>query len=107
MSAAIDTHQPLVTLQDLQYLPSFDAVKPARYWPCDLLSAFMLHMAAQGRAVNSSMMLGSREYALDQLARARLLNNPALDALAVQMTAYFDDAPLHAAVVLTAVSARQ
>lgn len=105
MSAAVHTNQPLVTLQELQRLPSFDAVKrPARYWPCDLLSAFMLQMAARGRAVNSSMMLGSRDYAMDQLTFARTLGDPALASLAAQMASYFDDAPVHAVTVLTGVS---
>lgn len=75
---------------------------PCRYWPCDLLSAFMLQMAAQGCSVNESMMLGSRDYAIEKLSHAHTLDDAKLRELAVRMFAYFDDEPVHAVSVLVA-----
>lgn len=80
------------------------APRPCRYWPCELLSAFMLQMAAQGCCVNESMMLGSRDYAIDKLSHAHTLNDAALRELAVRMFSYFDDEPVHAVSVLVAGS---
>ncbi len=78
-------------------LESWDPVSsPCRYWPCELLSAFMLHMAARGCSVNESMMLGSHDYALEKLNHAHTLNDDALRELAVKMFSYFDDEPCHA-----------
>jgi hypothetical protein len=77
---------------------------PCRYWPCELLSAFMLQMAAQGQCVNESMMLGSREYAMEKLTQARTLNDDTLRELALRMVAYFDDEPCHAVATLVAAS---
>ena len=48
----------------------FEALDSARYCPTRLLSAFALLMAGHGRCVNTTMMLGDREYAMWQLARA-------------------------------------
>lgn len=62
-----------------------------RYCPTQLLSAFALLMAGQGRAVCTSMMLGDREYAMWQLARAHTLANPELREVAARLFAYFDD----------------
>lgn len=70
--------------------------RSCRYWPCELLSAFMLQMATRGCSVNESMMLGSREYAIEKLSHAHTLNDEALRQLAVQMFSYFDDEPCHA-----------
>ncbi|APW44695.1 hypothetical protein [Rhodoferax saidenbachensis] len=77
---------------------------PCRYWPCELLSAFMLQMAAQGQCVNESMMLGSRPYAVEKLTQARTLDDANLRELAVRMVAYFDDEPSHAVATLVAAS---
>ena len=74
--------------------------QPCRYWPCELLSAFMLRMAARGCSVNESMMLGSRDYAIEKLTHAHTLNDEALRQLAVQMFSYFDDEPTHAVAAL-------
>lgn len=63
-----------------------------RYWPTELLATFTLLMAGHGRCVSSAMMLGDREYALWQLARAHTLDDERLRAVAVQLFAYFDDA---------------
>ena len=62
-----------------------------RYCPTQLLSAFALLMAGHGRAVNTSMMLGDREYAMWQLARAHTMNDPELRLVAAKLFAYFDD----------------
>ena len=66
----------------------FDA---ARYCPTELLGTFTLLMAGQGRCVSSAMMLGDREYAMWQLARAHTMNDDALRAVAVRLFSYFDD----------------
>ena len=63
-----------------------------RYAPTGLLSAFALLMAGHGRCVNTGMMLGDREYAMWQLARAHTLHDPDLRLVAAQLFAYFDDA---------------
>jgi len=61
-----------------------------RYCPTQLLSDFALLMAGHGRCVNTSMMLGDREYAMWQLACARALGDAALETLATRLFAYFD-----------------
>lgn len=63
-----------------------------RYWPTELLATFTLLMAGHGRCVSSAMMLGDREYALWQLARAHTMDDDRLREVAVQLFAYFDDA---------------
>lgn len=63
----------------------------ARYCPTRLLSAFALLMAGHGRCVCTSMMLGDREYAMWQLARAHTLDDPELREVAARLFAYFDD----------------
>lgn len=74
--------------------------QPAHYWPAELLAEFTLLMAAKGQCVNSSMMLGSREYAIDKLSSAHALDDDGLRVLAVQMFSYFDDEPCHAVAQL-------
>ncbi|MES2482695.1 MAG: hypothetical protein V4609_11915 [Pseudomonadota bacterium] len=64
-----------------------------RYWPSDMLYSFTLQMAARGFCVSASMMLGNREYALEQLAHAHTLNDEALRAMAVRLFTYFDAPP--------------
>lgn len=63
-----------------------------RYWPTELLATFTLLMAGHGRCVSSAMMLGDREYALWQLARAHTMDDDRLRSVAVQLFSYFDDA---------------
>jgi len=63
-----------------------------RYWPTELLATFTLLMAGHGRCVSSAMMLGDREYALWQLARAHTMDDDRLREVAVQLFSYFDDA---------------
>lgn len=61
------------------------------YCPARMLSAFALLMAGHGRCVNTSMMLGDREYAMWQLARAHTMGDPELREIAARLFAYFDD----------------
>ncbi|MBI2726956.1 MAG: hypothetical protein HYX42_11990 [Polaromonas sp.] len=86
-------------------LASPDSVaRPCRYWPCELLSAFMLQMAARGCSVNESMMLGSHDYAIEKLSYAHTLDDDVLRSLAVRMFSYFDDEPCHAVTQLVHAS---
>lgn len=73
-----------------------------RYCPTQLLSAFALLMAGHGRAVCTSMMLGDREYALAQLAKAHTITDSQLREIAARLFAYFDD---HAAPAPVSVRA--
>ncbi|KQT09560.1 hypothetical protein [Ramlibacter sp. Leaf400] len=71
----------------------FDLPKSSgRYCPTELLATFTLLMAGHGRCVSSSMMLGDREYAMWQLARAQTVADEELRRTAVRLFAYFDDA---------------
>lgn len=63
-----------------------------RYCPTQLLATFALLMSGHGRCVNTSMMLGDREYAMWQLARAHTVADPELREVAARLFAYFDDA---------------
>jgi len=67
-----------------------------RYCPTRLLSAFALLMAAHGWPICTSMMLGDREYAMWQLARAHTVHDAQLREVAARLFAYFDehDAPV-------------
>lgn len=109
-TAAVQGFAP--SLQDARFssspgpdaLNSLNSLGHCRYWPCELLSAFTLQMAAKGHAVNTSMMLGSREYAMEKLTQAHLLNDKKLGELSALMFEYFDDEPCHAAVALIELS---
>lgn len=68
-----------------------DSLAVAQYCPTELLGTFTLLMAGHGRCVSADMMLGDREYALWQLARAHTLADEPLRAVAVRLFAYFDD----------------
>jgi hypothetical protein len=80
----------------------FEALGDAsRYCPTELLGTFTLLMAGHGRCVSADMMLGDRDYALWQLARAHTMADEQLRAVAVRLFSYFDDprgwgAALHA-----------
>ncbi|HEY8048503.1 MAG TPA: hypothetical protein VIE63_04970 [Ramlibacter sp.] len=63
----------------------------ARYCPSQLLWAFALLMAGHARPVCTAMMLGDREYAMWQLARAHTLHDAQLREIAARLFAYFDD----------------
>jgi hypothetical protein len=69
----------------------FDSFDASRYCPTELLGTFTLLMAGQGRCVSAAMMLGDREYAMWQLARAHTLSDDTLRAVAVRLFTYFDD----------------
>jgi len=70
----------------------FDAGPEKPYCPTALLSAFTLLMAGHGRSISAAMMLGDREYAMWQLARAHTLDDPELRVVAARLFGYFDDA---------------
>ncbi len=80
------------------------AVSHAHYWPCELLNAFVLKMAATGHCVNTAMMLGHRPYALEQLAVARAIQDHSLNALALRLQAYFDVAAPQGCAVVAEIS---
>jgi hypothetical protein len=65
------------------------------YWPCELLRAFTLQMAAQGHCVNSDMMLGDASYARERLAVAHSSGDERLRELAVQLFSFFDAPSMH------------
>lgn len=67
--------------------PSFGT----RYCPTELLGVFTLLMAGHGRCVSSAMMLGDREYAIWQLAKAQALADPELRKVANRLFPYFDE----------------
>lgn len=62
------------------------------YCPIRLLCAFALLMSGHGHCINLSMMLGDREYAMWQLARAHTMGDAELREVAARLFAYFDDA---------------
>jgi hypothetical protein len=76
----------------------------AHYWPCELLNAFILKMAATGHCVNAAMMLGHRPYALEQLAVARAVQDERLNALALRLRTYFDAAAPHGCAVVAEIA---
>ncbi len=69
----------------------FEELDASRYCPTELLGTFTLLMAGQGRCVSADMMLGDREYAMWQLARAHTVADTQLRAVAVRLFSYFDD----------------
>ena len=69
----------------------FVEMDASRYCPTELLGTFTLLMAGHGRCVSSDMMLGDREYAMWQLARAHTMADDQLRAVAVLLFSYFDD----------------
>ncbi|HTH80041.1 MAG TPA: hypothetical protein VL593_13780 [Ramlibacter sp.] len=66
-------------------------VDETRYCPMHLLDAFALLMAGHGRSICTSMMLGDREYAMCQLARAHTLADAQLREIAARLFDYFHD----------------
>lgn len=67
------------------------------YWPCEVLDAFILQMAARGHCVNTAMMLGHPPYASEQLALARAHHDAQLDELVTRLCGYFTGASAPAA----------
>ena len=78
-------------LTSLDASDEFEVPDSTRYCPTQLLSAFALLMAGHGRGINTTMMLGDREYAMWQLARAHTLSDAELREVAAKLFAYFDD----------------
>lgn len=60
------------------------------YWPRSALQAFTLRMASHGLCVSSSMMLGDRRYALEQLSHAHALADEDLRGLAMALFRRFE-----------------
>jgi hypothetical protein len=80
-------------LTSLDASDEFDAMPDmTHYCPTQLLAAFSLLMAGHGRSISTAMMLGDREYAMWQLARAHTLDDPELRVVAARLFGYFDDA---------------
>lgn len=63
----------------------------SRYCPTELLGTFTLLMTSHGRCVSADLMLGDREYAMWQLARAHTMADDQLRAIALRLFSYFDD----------------
>ena len=79
------------TTASLDASDEFEPPDTARYCPSSLLSAFALLMGGHGRCINTAMMLGDREYAMWQLARAHTLGDPEVREVALRLFSYFDD----------------
>jgi hypothetical protein len=60
------------------------------YWPCELLHAFTLEMAARGICVHEAMMLGDADYARQKMSQASMLHDSAVDQLVLNMLDYFE-----------------
>ena len=81
-----------VTTRSLDASDEYDELTGSmRYCPTGLLAAFTLLMAGHGRCISTAMMLGDREYAMWQLARAHTLQDAELREVAAKLFAYFDD----------------
>jgi hypothetical protein len=89
--ASISLLQSSFTMRSLDASDEFDTLGAAHYCPTRLLSAFALLMSGHGRCINTTMMLGDREYAMWQLARAHTLGDAELREVAARLFAYFDD----------------
>ena len=80
------------SLKSLDASDEFDALPDTTsYCPTRLLAAFALLMAGHGRCISTAMMLGDREYAMWQLARAHTLDDRELREVAARLFGYFDD----------------
>ena len=94
--AELDT-APLAAMAETRSLEASDdfelPASPRRYCPTEMLGTFTLLMAGHGRCVSAAMMLGDREYAMWQLARAQTLPDEALRKIALRLFAYFDESP--------------
>ena len=66
------------------------AAEDDSYWPRSELQAFTLRMAAHGLCVSSSMMLGDRRYALEQLRYAHAMADEDLRGLAMALFRHFE-----------------
>jgi hypothetical protein len=89
--ASINLLQSSFAMKSLDASDDFDTPGTARYCPNRLLAAFALLMSGHGRCINTTMMLGDREYAMWQLARAHTLGDAELREVAARLFSYFDD----------------
>lgn len=60
------------------------------YWPRNALQAFTLRMASHGLCVSTSLMLGDRRYALEQLGHAHAMADDELRGLAMELFRHFE-----------------
>jgi len=92
MHHIVDTRLPRAAAMpaSLEACDEFEMAE-RRYCPTGLLDAFTLLMAGHGRCISASMMLGDREYAMWQLARAHTLGDRELRGVAARLFAFFDD----------------
>jgi hypothetical protein len=81
-------------------LPSLDSsdefeelADPTPYRSMRLLAAFSLLMAGQGYCVSTAMMLGDRQYAMWQLARAHTTDDEELRSIAGMLFSYLAQFP--------------
>lgn len=83
---------PALNVPDVRVPLWRPADNQGHYWPCELLHAFTLLMAAHGQCVNVDMMLGDLTYAQDKLNLAHSSGDEELRELAVQLFGFFDRA---------------
>ncbi|HSW15891.1 MAG TPA: hypothetical protein VLJ86_01595 [Ramlibacter sp.] len=84
---ASDGEPPLEACDEIGDENRFDPT----YCPAELLGQFSLLMAGHGRCVSAAMMLGDREYAMWQLARAHATDDVALRRLAARLFAWLQE----------------
>ena len=77
--------------ESLDASDEFRSLDLGSYCPTELLGTFTLLMAGHGRCVSAEMMLGDREYAQWQLARAHTVDDEPLRLIAATLFSYFDD----------------
>ena len=77
--------------ESLDASDDFEPLNESRYCPTSLLSTFCTMMSTQGRCIDNNLMLGDREYAMWQLARAHAAGDSELRVVAVKLFSYFDD----------------
>lgn len=87
--AIADLDRPPASLESSDEFEAHAA--PDRYCPTELLARFTLLMAGHGRCVSAAMMLGDRDYALWQLARAQATDDPRLCRVAARLFAWLDE----------------
>ena len=84
-------HTPAAQAASRPIAPSaYDLAGHDGYWPQNALQAFTLRMASHGLCVSSSMMMGDRRYALEQLRYAHALADDDLRGLAMALFRHFE-----------------
>jgi len=71
-------------------VPRTPAMPGTSDWPPHALQAFTLRMAGHGLSVSSSLMLGDRRYALEQLCQAHSMADAELRELAMGLFRHFE-----------------